>query len=163
VVITQQLDDDLDWRTFRIDDFGFGDQIIEVDGKSAFYQKRLDYTADPTRGYFLDVTASVDMTTGIVTWTMTTIDPATGDLPQEASIGFLPVNDTVYDENHDVVTQGTGRGEGYVTYTVKALRKSASKPAPWSTRRRASCSTPKSRSTPRPSSTRWMRSTRPAR
>jgi|GEM_PF-1710728 len=126
VIITQQLDDDLDWRTFRIDDFGFGDQIINLDGRSAFYQARLDYTADPTRGYFLDVSASVDVTTGIVTWTMTTIDPATGDLPQEASIGFLPVNDTVYDPNdHDVVlVQGTGRGEGYVTYTVRA--KSAS-------------------------------------
>ena len=122
VVITQQLDSDLDWRTFRIDDFGFGDQIIEVDGKSAFYQKRLDFTGDPTRGYFLDVSASVDISTGIVTWKLTTIDPNTGDVPQEASIGFLPVNDTVYDENQEVVTQGTGRGEGYVTYTVKALR-----------------------------------------
>lgn len=122
VIITQQLDDDLDWRTFRIDDFGFGDQIINLDGKSAFYQTRLDYTADPTRGYFLDVSASVDVTTGIITWTMTTIDPATGDLPQEASIGFLPVNDTVYDpDDHDVVlVQGTGKGEGYVTYTVRA-------------------------------------------
>ena len=125
VIITQQLDSDLDWRTFRIDDFGFGEQIIEVDGKSAFYQKRLDFTADPTRGYFLDVSASVDISTGIVTWKMTTIDPETGDVPQQASIGFLPVNDTVYDENHDVVTQGTGRGEGYVTYTVKALRSAA--------------------------------------
>ncbi|MBL8339550.1 MAG: pre-peptidase C-terminal domain-containing protein, partial [Rhodoferax sp.] len=122
VVITQQLDADLDWRTFRVDDFGFGDQLVEVDGKSGFYQKRLDFTADPTRGYFLDVSASVDISTGIVTWKLTTIDPATGDVPQEASVGFLPVNDTVYDENHDVVTQGTGRGEGFVTYTVKALR-----------------------------------------
>lgn len=122
VVVTQQLDDDLDWRTLRIDDFGFGDQIIELDGKGAFYQKRLDFTADPTRGYFLDVSAAVNVTTGIVTWTMTTIDPATGDLPQNGQVGFLPVNDTVYNANHDVVVQGTGRGEGYVTYTVRALR-----------------------------------------
>lgn len=122
VVITQQLDDDLDWRTLRIDDFGFGEQIIEVDGRNAFYQQRLDYTGDETRGYYLDVKAAVDVTTGIVTWTLTTIDPATGDVPQDASIGFLPVNDTVYDENHDVVVQGTGKGEGYVTYTVKAKR-----------------------------------------
>jgi subtilase family serine protease len=122
VVITQQLDDDLDWRTFRVDDFGFGDQIIELDGKSAFYQKRLDYTADPDRGYYLDVAVSVDVSTGIVTWTLTTIDPGTGEMPQDASIGFLPVNDTVYDEDHNVVTQGTGKGEGYVTYSVKAKR-----------------------------------------
>lgn len=122
VVITQQLDDDLDWRTFRVDDFGFGDQIIELDGKSAFYQKRLDYTADPDRGYYLDVAVSVDVGTGIVTWTLTTIDPETGEMPQDASIGFLPVNDTVYDADHNVVTQGTGKGEGYVTYTVKAKR-----------------------------------------
>ena len=122
VVITQQLDADLDWRTFRVDDFGFGEQIIEVDGKTAFYQKRLDFTTDPTRGYFLDVSAAVDVSTGIVTWRLTTIDPNTGDVPQNALMGFLPVNDTVYDENHDVVTQGTGRGEGYVTYTVKARR-----------------------------------------
>lgn len=122
VVITQQLDDDLDWRTFRVDDFGFGDQIIELDGKSAFYQKRLDYTDDPDRGYYLDVAVSVDVGTGIVTWTLTTIDPETGEMPQDASIGFLPVNDTVYDADHNVVTQGTGKGEGYVTYTVKAKR-----------------------------------------
>ncbi len=122
VVITQQLDDDLDWRTFRVDDFGFGDQIIELDGKSAFYQKRLDYTADPDRGYYLDVAVSVDVGTGVVTWVLTTIDPATGEMPQDASIGFLPVNDTVYDADHNVVTQGTGKGEGFVTYTIKAKR-----------------------------------------
>ncbi len=123
VVITQQLDADLDWRTFRVDDFGFGDQNIELDGKSAFYQNRLDYTADPTRGYYLDVAAAIDVSTGIVTWTLTTIDPNTGDTPQDALIGFLPVNDTVYDANHQVVGEpGSGRGEGYVSYSIKAKR-----------------------------------------
>ena len=38
VVVTQQLDSDLDWRTFRVDDFGFGDQLIEVtDGDEVGY------------------------------------------------------------------------------------------------------------------------------
>ncbi len=113
VVITQQLDADLDWRTFRVDDFGFGDQRVELDAKNAFYSKRIDLSA--TKGYLLDVSVAIDVTTGIVTWKFTTIDPATGELPLDAQLGFLP-------PNKDADGVEDGRGEGFVSYTVKAKR-----------------------------------------
>lgn len=116
VVITQQLDADLDWRTFRVDDFGFGDQRVELDGKTAFLQRRIDLTE--TKGYLLDVSAAIDTTTGLVTWTLRTIDPATGELPVDAQLGFLPPN---RDENG----VSDGRGEGFVTYSIKAKRTAA--------------------------------------
>jgi Ca2+-binding RTX toxin-like protein len=54
------------------------------------------------------VTAVVDVTTGIITWTFDTIDPATGEAPLDANVGLLPVNDA------------TGRGDGFVSYTIRA-------------------------------------------
>ncbi len=113
VVVTEQLDADLDWRSFRVDDFGFGDQRIQLDGKSAFYSKRLDYSA--TRGYLLDVSAAIDVSTGIVTWKLSTIDAATGEVPTDAQLGFLP-------PNKDANGNKDGRGEGFLSYTVKAKR-----------------------------------------
>ena len=108
VVITQQLDSDLDFRTFRVDDFGFGDLRFDLPANRPFYNERLDLRE--SRGYFVDVSASIDATTGVATWTITTIDPATGEQPADALTGFLPTND----EN--------GRGEGFVSYTVRAKR-----------------------------------------
>ncbi|MDP2433475.1 MAG: CARDB domain-containing protein [Pseudomonadota bacterium] len=122
VVINQVLDEDLDPRTFRVDDFGWGDTRQELDANRSFYTARLDFTASD--GYYVDVTATVDVPSHTVTWTLTTIDPATGEMPADASIGFLPVNDTVYDADHQVVVEGTHRGEGFVSYTVRS--KSAS-------------------------------------
>ena len=113
VVVTQQLDADLDWRSFRVDDFGFGDQRIQLDGKGAFYSQRLDYSA--SRGYMLDVSAAIDVSTGIVTWKLSTIDPATGEVPTDAQLGFLP-------PNKDAEGNKDGRGEGFLSYTVKAKR-----------------------------------------
>jgi hypothetical protein len=114
VVITQQLDSDLDWRTFRVDDFGFGDQRVELAADQSFYKGRLDFSAD--HGFYLDVVASIDATTGIATWKITTIDPATGEIPVDPTLGFLPPN-----KNPDT-GEKDGRGEGFVSYTVKAKR-----------------------------------------
>jgi subtilase family serine protease len=108
VVITQQLDADLDFRTLRFDDFGFGDLRIDLDGTRPFINQRIDLT--DTRGFVVDVSASIDVTTGVATWRLITIDPATGEKPIDALTGFLPTND----EN--------GSGEGFVSYTVRAKR-----------------------------------------
>jgi subtilase family serine protease len=105
VVITQQLDSDLDYRTFRLGDFGFGDLRESLDGRSAFLSHRIDLSA--TTGFFVDVTATIDVQTGIATWTLRTVDPATGEAPTSAALGFLPPNDA------------NGRGEGFVTYQVR--------------------------------------------
>jgi hypothetical protein len=54
---TQKLDSDLNFRTFRVGDFGFWAGFIDVPENRAFYQARLDVTAgidpptDPLKGF----------------------------------------------------------------------------------------------------------------
>lgn len=104
VVITQQLDADLDWSSFELGDFGFGDTIIDVPEGRNFYQTRVDLRE--TLGFFVDFTAGINLETGVVTWRFVSIDPETGDLVHDALAGFLPPND------------GTGRGQGFVEYSI---------------------------------------------
>ncbi|HEV7866789.1 MAG TPA: carboxypeptidase regulatory-like domain-containing protein, partial [Chthoniobacteraceae bacterium] len=108
VLITQQLDPDLDWRTFRLEDFGWGDVVVELQGNQSFYSGRVDLME--TKGFVVDVTAFIDIQTGLATWTLTTIDPATGEKPIDATLGFLPP---------DVPN---GVGDGFVNYTIRPLR-----------------------------------------
>jgi RNAse (barnase) inhibitor barstar len=108
VIITQQMDDDLDWRTFRIDDYGWSGDIYSLAGDKAFYSTRLDLTA--TKGIYVNVTASIDITTGIATWKLSTIDPKTGEAPISPLTGLLPINDA------------NGAGEGFVSYSIKAKK-----------------------------------------
>lgn len=53
------------------------------------------------------MTAGINLTTGVVTWTFMSIDPTTGDLPPDIFTGFLPPDKTA------------PQGEGSVTYTVR--------------------------------------------
>ncbi|MFN3151569.1 CARDB domain-containing protein [Bremerella sp.] len=106
VRITQQLDADLDFRSFRLGDFGIGTQVFEVPDNRAFYVDRLDLTAE--LGILVDVFAGVDIARGEAFWEFTSIDPATGDAPTDALAGFLPPN---------LISP---EGEGFVTYSIKA-------------------------------------------
>jgi len=106
VVIAQQLDPNLDWRTFRLGSFGFDGMVFDVPANSAFYQTTIDLSQ--TFGYDVDVSATIDEVTGIATWTFTTIDPATGQIPTDPALGFLPPDNS------------SGAGEGFVSYTILA-------------------------------------------
>jgi hypothetical protein len=106
VVLTEQLDPNLDWRTFRLGSFGFGGMIFQVPANTAYYQTLIDFTQ--TKGFYVELTANIDERTGIATWTFTTIDPAAGEIPLDPSVGFLPPDDA------------NGSGEGFVSYTVEA-------------------------------------------
>jgi len=106
VTITQQLDPNLNWNTFRLTGFGFDNLTYTLSGTQAFYSAQLDLSA--TKGYYVDVSAGVNITTGLVTWTFTTIDPATGQTSTLNPLtGFLPPNDA----NND--------GQAYVSYTIE--------------------------------------------
>ena len=70
----------------------------------SFYSGRLDLR--DSQGIYVDVTVNVDTSSRVVTWTFTTIDPETGDVPADANLGFLPP---------DVAT---GEGQGFMSYTV---------------------------------------------
>ncbi|MEK8049722.1 CARDB domain-containing protein [Ideonella sp. DXS22W] len=111
VTVTQTLDADLDPRSFRVTGFGFADVRVEPTQSRAFYSGRLDLR--DTQGIYVDVTVNIDTATRVVTWTFTSIDPATGNVPVDANLGFLLPNDD------------SGRGDGFVSYTVKPLRNSA--------------------------------------
>ena len=105
VRITQQLDSDLDERTFRVGDFGFGDTFIDVPENRAFYQTRLDLTEE--KGIYVDVFAGIDIASGEAFWEFSSIDPATGEQPRDPLLGFLPPNLTAPE------------GDGFVTYSVR--------------------------------------------
>ena len=106
VKVTCPLDDKLDPTTFRLGSFGFNNMTFEVPELSSYYNNRLMIDS---LGYWIDVTASVQVPENEAYWIFQTIDPETGVAPID-SLGFLPVNDTL-----------TGCGEGWVTFTA-ALR-----------------------------------------
>ncbi|MFM7363599.1 MAG: DUF4114 domain-containing protein, partial [Cuspidothrix sp.] len=106
ITITHQLDPDLDLSTFELGDFGFGDIYIDVPEGFQSYTTRLDLRN--TIGDFVDFNASLNLNTRTVTWKLTTIDPITGQIPDDVDAGFLPPNNA----NHD--------GEGFVNYRIKA-------------------------------------------
>jgi RHS repeat-associated protein len=108
VTVTQQLDPHLDWATFQLGTIGFGDFTVQVPAGRQSYSTRVDATA--SLGCFVDVTASLNRMTGVVTCTFTTIDPTTFAVPTgDPFAGFLPPDDE------------TGRGEGSFSYTIAPL------------------------------------------
>jgi subtilase family serine protease len=107
ITITDQLDANLDWRTLRLREIGFGKYRVAVPENRAYHQARVPLGTD-LGNLHADISAFLDVTTGRVMWTLTAIDPATGEQPNGALQGLLPPNDE------------TGRGQGFVTYTVRA-------------------------------------------
>jgi RHS repeat-associated protein len=105
VNITQQLDSDLDLSTFELSTFGFQNLTFKVPDGLQGYTTRLDLRS--SIGALVDVAANLNTSNHTLTWTITTIDPTTGQLATGVTDGFLPPNNT----NRD--------GEGFVTYSVK--------------------------------------------
>ncbi|MDB5348932.1 MAG: repeat-associated core domain protein [Planctomycetota bacterium] len=106
VRVVQTLDPNLDWSTFALTSFGFGEYHVDVPAGRQRYATRVDATA--TLGYFVDVAADLNLATGVATWTFTTIDPTTLDVPLgDPLAGFLPPDDDLR------------RGEGWVAYTIR--------------------------------------------
>jgi subtilase family serine protease len=104
--ITDQLDPNLDPRTLRLREIGFKQYRFQVPNNRAFFQQRVQLGPD-LGNVLADISAGVDLSTGTVTWTLTAIDPATGEQPNGASLGLLPPNNDSND------------GQGFVTFTVK--------------------------------------------
>lgn len=102
VVITDDLENTLDWDTHRPVEAAFGDRVIP------FPDNRPDgFQSVPLGNYAVEIEATVNPFTGRARWTLTLIDPETGTLPLDAAAGFLPPND-----------KATGSGEGHVTFSI---------------------------------------------
>ncbi|MCC7349479.1 MAG: hypothetical protein IT446_02825 [Phycisphaerales bacterium] len=108
VTITQTLDSDLDLSTFAFGDMGFGSTHVTVPpGRQTFT------TTVPLSGTLrVDITANLDIPTRTLSWTFTSIDPATGDDPIDPFSGFLPPD------------AAAGQGQGFVNYTIRAAANS---------------------------------------
>lgn len=105
ISITDQLDQNLDRRTLRLNEIGFGKQKIIIPNDKSFYQDQILLEND-FGNLIADIFAGLDITTGQVKWTISAIDPKTGEPPSSAQLGILPPED------------GTGRGQGYVSFTI---------------------------------------------
>ena len=76
VLITHNVDSDLDLRTFKLGSFGFGNFTKELDYTRAIYQDTIDFREQ--LGYVLNVRSGIDIVNEQAVWIMETIDPSTG-------------------------------------------------------------------------------------
>ena len=105
VVVTEQLSPNLDWSTFQLGTIGFGSYVVNVPPGLTSYSTRVDATA--TLGVYVDIDASLNLSTGLLTVTFTSLDPTTLDTPSNPLVGFLPPD------------TDPPNGEGYINYTIQ--------------------------------------------
>jgi hypothetical protein len=79
--------------------------VVNVPAGQTSFSTRVDLSA--TEGIYVDVSASFDPMTGVATWTFTSIDPLTLDVPADPLAGFLPPD------------TNAGNGMGFVNYTIQ--------------------------------------------
>jgi len=89
VVITDQLDTvNMDLSTLSLGPISFGNhQVIPPPGASAF---ATDVDLRPEKNLIVRITANLNPNTGLLTWRFASIDPATGNPPEDPLAGFLP-------------------------------------------------------------------------
>jgi RHS repeat-associated protein len=106
VTVAQTLDDDLDLDTFELTEFNFGGFTVDIPAGKDSYTARVD--ARDRFGLFVDITASMNRTTRVLSIRYASIDPVTLDETSDPLTGFLPPNNAARE------------GEGFVSYRVRA-------------------------------------------
>ena len=94
-----------DINTFEVGNIGFGSRLI----KTPLEQQNYKWTVDmsPEMNLITEIELTLNKSTGTATWYFKSIDPETGELPDDALMGFLPPNDE------------DGSGQGFVMFTIK--------------------------------------------
>jgi hypothetical protein len=98
VVITDQLDSDLDWSTFKFTEIGFLDWQVELKPTQYFNVEVEDvqidlstyYTGAPVIDLIVNVEGTFDADTGQIEWKFHALDPITRQPPEDPLAGFLP-------------------------------------------------------------------------
>jgi len=107
VVITDQLDENLNWDSFELMEIGFGDEFIAVPADSRHHFETVVPVTHSNVSFEVHIEAGIRLGQGEVYAVFQSIDPDTG-LPPPVEIGFLPPED------------GTGRGQGHIAYVVRS-------------------------------------------
>jgi RHS repeat-associated protein len=105
VFVSSQLDPDLDWSTFEFGDVGLA-YTRYVMPWTPNLDTRLDARASVS--LYVGISATLNAATGELHWALSSIDPDSLAPTTDVLAGFLPPNDA------------TSRGEGFVSYRVKA-------------------------------------------
>ncbi len=103
VVVTDQLPTNLDWSTVQLTQVAFNNQTLNLSSNTQTYNAQANVTTDPNP---VSVVASLNPSTGLITWTMQSVDAVTGGAPANPLAGFLPPNTS------------SNSGFGSVTFTV---------------------------------------------
>jgi RHS repeat-associated protein len=103
VVVSDPLPSNLDWSTVQLSQIQFNNVTINVPGGVQSYSSQVSVSTDPNP---VSVNASINTITGVLSWTMQSVDPTTGGLPANPLAGFLPPNNS------------NNLGTGYVTFSV---------------------------------------------
>jgi hypothetical protein len=98
VIITDTLDSNLDWSTFKFTEIGFLDWRVELEPSQYFNvdvaNVQIDlspyYPGAPTVNLLVNVEGTFDPNTGQIKWQFHALDPATRQPPEEPLAGFLP-------------------------------------------------------------------------
>lgn len=89
VVITDQLDlSRLDLDTFSLGPMGFGDHLVTPEQ----FQKTFTTTVDlrPAQDLIVRINGNLNASTGLLSWKLAALDPATNLPPEDPTEGFLP-------------------------------------------------------------------------
>jgi len=106
VVISDVLDAALDLGTLELGGVGFNLVSVSVPPGLAHFSGEAQVASDPNP---VRVHVELDAATRTLVWVIESVDPLTGDLPEDPLAGFLPPNDD------------QGRGEGFVTFRARPL------------------------------------------
>ena len=88
IQIVDQLDPNLDLRTFQLSDIDLDGVTIQLPSNRASFTGSFDLTKQ--LGFILNVTAGVDVDSGIATWLLTAIDPSTGLPVATPALSIMP-------------------------------------------------------------------------
>jgi len=108
VFLTDALDPALDLPTLRVTDVGWGIEALEtpLDTPSfTLMSRREDWRPDHGKRWWVETSSA--LTGSTLRLRLRTLDPETGDLPEDPLAGFLPPDDA------------TGRGQGVLTFSVR--------------------------------------------
>lgn len=105
VTVSNPLSSNFDYDTFTLSEIGFGDTLVDIPADAQHFETTVSMTYND-KAFDVFIEAGLDSATGEVFAIFQSLDPTTM-LPPDALTGFLPPED------------GTGRGQGHISYTIK--------------------------------------------